>query len=478
MDIPILAGIYVDGSPDVRVAYPVNLVPVAGQDGTADRYLRPAEGILPFATGQGFDRGGIVIPAGSAGNAGGFHYRVSGTKLITVSSTGVVAVLGDVGGSGPARMDFSTDRLGVLSGGLLYYWDGTTLTHVTDPNIPANLIDMVWVDGYWMVTDGVNVAVSNLADVTVFNPLKFTQTNRPDPVKALIKVRNEVHVISRHFIDVLQNIGGQFFPFQILTTAVVTRGAVGTRAACVYNDTAAFVGGGNSGGVEEAPGVHLAQSAQTLKISTREIDNLLLSYTTAQLAAITMQPVVNRGSQFLFINLPDRTVVYDAIASADLQRPVWHVLTGAITGFSQYRAVNITRASDQWIVGDPLSTAIGVWSTTDSSHWGSPVRWEFSTPILRNGGKGAILHQLELLSLTGVVASGLDPRISTASSTDGVTFGQEKSLRSGKTGDRTKRLVWFQLGSWRNYRIQRFSGDSGSRLSPMNLDAEIEALTV
>lgn len=474
MEIPILAGIYVDGSPAIRVAYPVNMVPVPGQDSTADGYLRPAEGIEAFTTGLGVDRGAIVWPKT------GLHYRVSGTHLITVSAAGVVVDLGTIGGTGPVRMDYSIDLLGILANGLLYFWDGATLTHVTDVNVPAALTDMVWVDGYWMVTDGTVIATSNLNSPTTFNPLKYGGTNAPDTIQCLKKVQDQVHVISRFEIDVFQNIGGQYFPFNAAPTAVMTKGAVGRMAACVFNDTVAFVGGGRTT-TAEAPSIYLGKNAQFTKISSREIDTLLLSYTDTQLAAIQMETVFDQGSQFLFIALPDRAVVYDAVASAVAQQPVWHERVSGLLGFTQYRAINFLLVNGRWIVGDPLSSAIGVLSTTDSGHWGSAVRWEFATPMLRNGGKKAFIKQIELAALTGVVPiisyQGIvtDPRVGTSYSTDGVNWSQDKYVKSGRLGDRNKRLLWLKQGMWSNFRIQRFRGDSTSRLSAIKLDAEIEA---
>jgi hypothetical protein len=470
--IPILAGNYVDGSPAVRVSYPVNMIPVPAQDGgIADGFLRPAEGIVAFAPGQGVDRGAIVPTATGLTN----HYRVSGTKLISISTAGVVTVIGTIAGTGLARMVHSFDRLGIAANGTLYYWNGTTLTSVSDPNA-GTVNDVVWIDGYWAVTDGTNVAVSELTDPDSFNATKYGGTDRPDPIQCLLKVQNELHVVSRSFIDVFQNVGGAGFPFQRVSSAVITKGAVGRRAACVFNNAVAFVGGGNSGGTSESPGVWIGRNAQTVKISSREVDNLLLQYTTAQLATVHLEPIIDRGSEFLYVHLPDRTLVYDAAASAAAQSPIWCVLTTAIDGFSQYRAINIIRFNDQWIVGDPLSSSIGVWSTTVSTHWGSDVRWEFGTQMIRNEGRGAVIHELELVALTGVVASGTDPRISTSYSLDGKTWSQDKSIRSGKIGDTTKRLLWFQQGNWRNYRIQRFRGDSGSHLSALRMEAQIEGL--
>jgi hypothetical protein len=470
--IPILAGVYVDGNPALRVAYPVNMIPVPAQDGgIADGFLRPAEGIVAFAPGQGVDRGAIVPTATGLTS----HFRVSGTKLITVSTAGAVAVIGTIAGTGLVRMVHSFDLLGVAANNVLYYWNGITLITVSDPNA-GTVLDVVWVDGYWLVTDGTNVACSELTDPNTFSAIKYGGTDRPDPIQCLLKVQNELHVVSRSFIDVFQNVGGAGFPFQRVNSAVITKGAVGRRAACVFKDAVAFVGGGNSGGSSEAPSVWIGRNAQTVRISSREIDNLLLQYTTAQLATIHLEPVVDRGSEFLYLHLPDRTVVYDAIASAAAGQPVWCILVTAIDGFAQYRAINITRFNDRWVVGDPLSSSIGVWSTSVSTHWGSDVRWELSTQMIRNNGLGAVIHQLELVALTGVTAAGIEPRVSTSYSTDGKKYSQEHSIKSGNIGQTDKRLVWFQQGTWRNGRIQRFRGDSGSHLSALRLEAQVEAL--
>lgn len=475
--IPILAGVYVDSTAAVRIAYPVNMVPVPTQDSIAEGSLRPAEGVKYFTLGQGLDRGGIVV---TGGTLSGIHFRVSGTSLVSISATGVVTVIGDVGGSGPVRMDFAFDRLAVASNGLLYYWDGVTLTHVTDVNI-GTVLDVVWVDGYFMVTDGTNVVVTELVDPAAVNPVKYGNTDEPDPVQCLLKVRNEVHVVSQHFIDVFQDVGGALFPFQRLPTARISKGAVGKKAACVFQDSVVFVGTGKSSTSEEAPSIYRGANAQFVKISTREIDNLLLQYTTAQLATITMQSILDRGSEFVYVNLPDRTIVYDASASVVAQQPVWCILTSGLDGFAQYRAINMTRAYGVWVAGDPQSSSIGIWTTDDSNHWGSPVRWEFSTGMLRNDGKGAQIHQLELDALTGVVPETLDgyePMVATSFSIDGVLWTQDRSVKSGKKGNRTIRLVWFQQGIWRKFRIQRFRGDSTSRLTAMGINAEIEALKV
>lgn len=111
-----------------------------------------------------------------------------------------------------------------------------------------------------------------------------------------------------------------------------------------------------------------------------------------------------------------------------------------------------------------------------SSHYGDAVRWEFGTTIAYNEGRGAIMHNLELVGLTGSVAFGENPTINTSYSTDGQNWSQIKSIDAGTIGQRAKRLVWFQQGWMRNWRIQRFQGTSDAHMSFARLEAAIEPL--
>jgi hypothetical protein len=465
MQIPIVSGIYTDSGPDLRTAYPVNFFVTPKGSGISDAYLRPADGLVSDGTGPGTDRGGIEWR--------GTLYRVMGTSLVSVTSNGVVTVLGDVGGptSELVTFDYSFDRLAIASGGRLYYWNGT-LTQVTDPDL-GTVLDFCWVDGYFMTTDGEFLVVTELTDPTQVNPLKYGSSEAdPDPVVALLKLRNEVYALNRHTIEVFDNVGGDLFPFQRIDGAQVQKGVVGTFACCVFNEMIAFLGGGRN----EAPGIYMGANATAQKISTDEIDRLLLTYTEAQLSRVKLEARNDKNHQLLYVHLPDRTVVFDLAATQALNQPIWTTMTSATAGFAQYRARNFIWAYNRWNVGDPASSTIGYCVDTRSDHWGQIVRWEFGTIIVYNQGNGALFHELELVALTGRVALGLDPQISTSYSVDGSTWGQDHFIRAGTIGNRAKRLVWLRQGNMRNWRMQRFRGDSQAHLAFARLEAQIEPL--
>ena len=464
MQLPILQGVWTDGAADMRTGYPVNLLAVVSDTGLSKGYLRPADGIVQVGTGPGVCRGGI--------NWNGTIYRVMGTKLVSIASGGTVTTIGDVGGAGQVSMDYGFDRLAIASGNSLYYFNGTTLTQVTDANL-GTVLDVVWADGYYMTTDGQYLVVTNLADPMTVNPLKYGTTDvDPDPIVAIKRYRAEIYAVNRYTIQVLQDTGGSLFPFSVVPGAVVTKGAVGTHAVCIFADQLAYVGSGRG----EAPGVYMALASQVAKISTREIDILLRALTDSQLSNILVECRNEKGNRQLWVHLPDRTAVYDFEASMAGGFPVWFYLTSSKSEFAAYKAQNLVWCYNTWNVGDIASTKIGTMSDQLSSQWGEKVRWEFSTQIVYAESRSVIFHQMELHALTGRVAVGTDPKISTSFSIDGISWSPERYISAGKNGERAKNLVWFRQGWMRNWRTQRFRGDSDAFISIARLEATMEAL--
>lgn len=464
MQIPILSGIWTDQSPDFRTAYPRNMVPVPKEQGISKGYLRPADGINTFATGPGTCRGAIVW--------NGVLYQVMGTSLVRISAGGAVSVLGDVGGSGQVTMDYSFDRLAIASGGSLYYMSGGAVTKVTDVDLGV-VKDVQWVDGYFMTTDGISLVVTELNDPYAVNPLKYGSSEAdPDPVRSLLRLRGEIYALNRHTIEVFDNVGGSNFPFQRIDGAQVPRGVIGKDACHIFAETIAFMGSGRN----EAPSVYLVNSGSTAKIATGEIDRILQDYTEQQLSECVMESRVDKAHNLLLIHLPDRTLVYDAAATAVVGDHVWYTLTTSIVGLGAYQARNLCWCYDKWIAGDPTSSRIGVLTSDVSTHHGATIGWEFSTQVLYNEGRGAILHGLELVALPGRVPLGADPVIWTSYSTDGQTWSQEIPKAAGKQGERDKRIAWRRQGKFRNCRIQRFRGTSDAHLAVARLEAQIEPL--
>jgi hypothetical protein len=397
-----------------------------------------------------------------------------GTKLVSVDALGVETVLGDVGAGGQCSFAYSFDRLAITSGGDLWYWDGAVLSQVLDGDL-GTALSVVWVDGYFMTTDGEFLVVTELSDPFSVNTLKYGSSEvDPDPIVNVLKLRNEICAVNRYTIEFFQNVGGQFFPFNRINGAQLQKGAMGTHAACIFAEYIAFIGSGRN----EAPGIYFGVLGSTTKLSTREIDTILLQYTTAELAAVVLESRLYAGHEHLWVRLPDRTLVYDLQASKIMGEQVWYVLTSSQIGFEKYRPVDLVWCYEQWLVADSQTGDYGYMDTATARHFGEVCRWEFGTTILYNDSRGGIFNSIELVCLTGRVESGEDPYISTSYSVDGITWSQERPIRVGIIGDRTRRLAWFQQGHLTNWRIQRFQGDSRALISVARIEAALEPLAI
>ncbi len=464
MQIPILSGIYADGSPNFRTSYPKNMVPVPKENGISKGYLRPGEGIVELGTGPGISRGAI--------NWNGELYRVMGTKFVSISSSNVVTVIGDVGSGGRVTFDYGFTYLALTSGGRLYLYDGTTLTQVTDPDLGVAL-DVVWVDGYYMTTDGEFLVITELNDPFSVSPLKYGSSEvDPDPIKAIWKLRNEIYALNRYTIEVFDNTGSAGFPFQRISGAQIQKGTVGTFACCVYMDAIAFIGGGRN----EAPGIYVGANGNAQKISTREIEEVLQEYTEDELSVSYIEEKIDRAHKHLIVHLPRHTFVFDGAASTVLSMPVWFSLSSTVVDEDIWNATECVWCYDRWNVAHPTTTQFGYLVDNISTHWGETIGWEFGTLIVYNAGNGALFHDMELVSLTGSTAFGVDPTIWTQYSVDGITWSVEKGISAGTIGQRNKRLVWFQQGNMRNMRMQRFRGTSDAHIAVAALEARIEPL--
>lgn len=470
MDIPITIGTYTDSAGNYRTSYPHNLMVVPVSQGISKSYLKPAEGIVQDAIGSGTGvvRGGI--------NWLETLYRVVGDKLVSVSNDGTVTELGTVGDdSRPVSMDYSFDRLSITSNQDLFYWNSVSgLVQVTDIDL-GDVKDHIWVDGYFMAIDDENIVVTELADPTQVDPTKYGSSEAdPDPTVAILKLRNEPYVLNRHTIEAYQNVGGSGFPFAVIEGAQVQKGAVGTYMCCVYMEQIAFVGSGR----KEAISVYLATGGNYQKIATREIELMLSNYNEATLSNLVMESRTFEAHELLYIHLTDITLVYDAVASRDMGYHVWFTLGSGIDQYSRYKARYFVWCYNRWCVGDPSTERMGYVTSDLGEHWGDEVGWQFQTDILYNDSNGAILHELELVGITGRMEIDDTAVIGTQYSYDGRAWSMLKTISAGRQGQRSKRLVWLQQGNMKDRRIQRFIGTSRDRTTFAKLKARVEPLAV
>jgi len=463
MRIPLLSGVVSDGLAEFRTSYPLNLEPVAVPNKIAAGQLRATAGVIPVATGPGIDRGGSD-----------FHemiYRVMGTRLVRLTRAGAITDLGDVGAGGPCSFAYSFDRLAIRSGSNLFYWNDVALTQVTDADLgPVN--DVIWIDGYFMTTDGTNVVVTELSDPTAVQPLKYGSAEEdPDPVTGLIKLRNEAYVLGRHTIQVFRNIGGNGFPFVTVRGATIPVGCVGPLAKCPFGGSFAFVGSAEN----EALGVYLAGAGDASRISSRRIEDELAAVSDP--TQIILENRTSRGEQRLFIHLPTKSLVFLSQASAALGEAVWYEAQSGVG--KPYRPRFNVEGYGKVIVGDTETAQLGQLTDTVSTHYGETAQWRFDIGLVYNEARGGIVHAIELVGLPGRAPLSADHDTMWLSMTrDGESFSTERPLSMGASGETDLRMQWRPRTNFRNYIGFRFRGNNRQLPGFAACEAKLSPLAV
>jgi len=460
MKIPLLSGVVGDETAEFRQSYPLNLEPLPVNNYIAAGQLRATAGAIGFVTGPGIDRGAAYF--------NDMLYRVMGTRLVRLRRAGTIDDLGDVGGSGPVTFAIGPDRLAIRSDNKLYYWDDTALTQVTDVDL-ISCNDVIWIDGYFMSTDGSYVVVTELNNPLEIKPLKYGAAEEdPDPITGLIKFRNEAYVLGRYSIQVFRNVGGTGFPFQTLRGATIPVGCVGPMAKVLFADSFAFVGSVRN----EQIGVYIAGAGSASRISTRAIDDELAKVDDP--SGIELESRAMRNERRLFVHLPTKTLVFCANATAVLSEGIWYHAQSGIN--KPYRLRNAVEAYGRFIVGDTESAQLGNLTDTVCTHFGESAQWRFDIGILYNDSKGGIVHSLELIGLHGRAPAGVNGTAWLSMTRDGEAYTSERAIPMGKAGEHRARLQWRPRQSFRNFIGFRFRGFSEAMPGFASCEAKVTPL--
>lgn len=430
MQFPLQSGVRVkDGS--FRISHPVNLRHKIVDSGVSRGELVNTPGAVQIATGPGIDRGGTLWTGG--------HYRVMSNKLVSVSQAAVITTLGTLESDGRnCSFAHGFGRFAVASSQRLYYWDGSTLDQVTDPDLGL-VLDVTWLDGYFVTTDGEYLIVTELNDPTAVDPLKYGSAETvPDPIVGVDVIREELVAVGRYSLQFFANVGGNGFPFQNVRGSMIPYGAISARAKCRVGGTIAFVGSGQN----EPLGVFLVSQGTALRISDEDIDAMLLS--CADETAISIEAREEGDERYIIVHADQHSAALTFSASGEAGTGLWHRLE---TDGSAYRPRNPVWAFGKHWVGDVGSNALGYLDAAVSAHFGTEPGWSLDAGLLFNDGRGYILRETEITGQLPVTGSTLFFSMTR----DGELWSAEQPLRHD--GRRDRRVIWRP-----NVRCNRLAG--------------------
>lgn len=457
--ISFLKGDSVGAETDYRDSLPVNMTgiirPIMGVDG----YMIETPGITAFTTGSGIDRGANFNERFNQ------HYRLSGSKFISLSQTGVKTELGTILGSLQGSFPYSFETQGIVADGKFYLYDPVNgFRQVTDPDVRTP-IDGVWIDGYYCLTDGEFLYHTEIVAGTPIEdqiqPLALaTAEFSPDPTIGVGRTMdNKWIAFNRYTTEFFRNVGGDTFAFQREQGRAMNVGIVGTHMKTQLEDAWFFVGSRKGESVSVfGMGVGTAE-----KIASREIEKILAEYAESELAVSVLESLVIDGYSYLILHLQAHTLMFNYTLSKKVgHENAWSQLTSGTNGSTWIAKNGIydTRNS-YWIYGSKDGPAVGRLDTTSAEQYGEIQEWYLDTPFINI--ETASVDELDIQTIPGFTST-LDATVFCSVSFNGVTFGMERTINYGLPtvyGQRfiTRRLCY--VADWFKIRLR---GASRSRM--------------
>lgn len=476
VEIPISTGFYEDSSRPIAAQTCINWIPVVPETNALSiSQLKGTPGIGLFATNETFNNRGVHVMDSVA-------FFVNGTSLFRVNADGTSDNLGTITGVGRVSMADNGIQLCIVvpgNTGYIFTQDPDTLTEITDVDFfslgPSNQVE--YKDGFFIHIAKTLFFNSALNDGLTYGSLDFgTAEADPDDNTAIHVNRNVLYIAGNETIEPFQNIGGSGFPFQRIAGGLIQKGVKAKFSVVDFDNSFVFLGGG----VNEQPAIWRFTGSSAVKISTQAIDNIIGKETDAQLEAVFATTHAIDGSYFVTFHFSDSTFSYDATASANLGKPVWHERQSRNDQGTQtkWRVASIATAYGKTLVGDVLGPNIGEIDTDAFTEYGTLIDRDVSTGPLQADGQNFFVNELEITAESGVgntVAPGADPQITMSMSVDGGnTFGNELSRSLGKIGEYNQRQIWRRLGRVPRFAMFRFSVSAEVRPVIIKLVADIE----
>lgn len=464
--IPLIQGDKVDANTDYRDALPVNMYAVPKDILGAKGYMINFYGLKKFAEGPGIDRGGVWVA--NADLEG--HYRVSGTKLIELSQFGEVAEIGSIPGSDQVSFAYSFNNLAIVADGRLYYYNKTAgLRQIIDPEV-GSPIDIVWVDGYFFLTNGEDIYHSNIANEELYEPLATSNAQFiPDSARGLSKTEaNEVVVWGELSKEHYFNAATDNFAFQRISQKASKLGILGTKCKSEMNGRFYTIGRRDN----TAPSFYILGLGQTEKIGSIETDKILSEYSDDELLNAKVETITDDGQGLILFRLPRHTILFnESIYKQYGASKAYSLLKTDVQGDRPLRCTNFVRdpRNGKFIVGDSIDGTIGELDRSICTHYDEVVEWILFTPLVKM--ETLSINELSMETIPGISPNN-DATVFISMTYDARNYGKEWSEEYGLNNEYNERFTAYRLGYVRNWVGMKFRGASSSRMAFCYLNIE------
>lgn len=458
-DLPLnfIKGDEVSSETDYRDAIPVNMTAVAKELFGANGYMIQQPGLTQHAIVPGVDRGAVWNERQNT------HFRVSGTKFISVNESGVVTEIGDVQGTDAVSLPYSFNTQAIIADGRYYLYDPNDgFRQITDSDVGVP-IDAIWIDQYYFFTDGENLYHTEIASESEIDPTDFaTSEFSPDPTLGLLKTADDkAAVFNRYTTEYFVNDATDAFSFSRVSSRTVKAGIVGTHCKCEIQGSIFIMGGAK----EENVSVHILGVGSATKIATREVDKIIGEYSEDELSTSVIEARAEDGYHYLIIHLPNETLIYNhTIAKSFGAQNAWSTLRSGTNISDNYRAKFgvLDPRLNKWVYGDKNDSTLAILDETVCTHYGEIAEWELFTPFYYL--ETASINELSIEIVPGFTTTN-DATVFLSITYDGMTYTREVTLQYGMRAEYRNRFIARRLGSISDWFALKMRGASRSRMA-------------
>lgn len=249
-----------------------------------------------------FPRPGLVASVNAVTRAvyredgvfGGDLFRITGTTLFRAGAS-----LGTIAGSDRVEWAYTVDGLFILGGGIVYQYNGTTLTATAFPD-SAPVASITQMDNMVIaVRADTGTVYFRVAGDTAWNALDFFSAERkPDPVLAVRALGDTLYAFGAATVELFAPTGNVSTPLQRIGGTSLNRGIKDRDSLCQLDNTLFFVG--------EDDIVYRLTEGAPARVSDHGIEERIQASATAKAFPCTWQ-----GHTFMVLGLATETLALD-----------------------------------------------------------------------------------------------------------------------------------------------------------------------
>lgn len=363
---------------------------------------------------------------------GGDLYVVSDESLWAVDNVPTAIEIGTVADNGHCHMTDNGTHVAICAHTKAYAANRTEILELPE----SNLNGATYQDGQAFFTKAgtQELWAGDVDDMTSINALAYTSVDAlTGNVQGCVSDHREIYAFTTQACGVYKNYG--YSPFPLERVAHFERGC-GAPGSIAKDDNTVFWLGNDLT-------VYKARGYEPIPISPPWVERLIQDINDPTTAwAFTYE---QNGRKFYCLLFSELTLVYD------LTTNMWHDRKSHL--LENWRAGKHAYFDGKHLVGDIVNGNIYELDLDTYDDNGDTIRREAVSPPLFARGNRAVMHELYLDFETGVgltSGTGSDPQVMLDWTEDyGATWSNEVWADLGQIGERTHRVTFNRLGSYR-----------------------------